>query len=94
MPLAGRADLDRYLSGLHAAMFHLATDLDGLFARPTASDLEAIDFGGVLREAAETLKTMADDPTKSAAERRRAENALVQLFVMTADRDMGQETSP
>jgi DNA repair exonuclease SbcCD nuclease subunit len=87
LPLAGRAELDHRLSGLQAATFHLDTDLEGLAARPTAADLEAIDFGGVLREAAETLKAMADDHGKSAEERRRAGDALVQLFVMTADRE-------
>jgi hypothetical protein len=46
-------------------------------------DLEKIDFGGVLREAAERLKAEAANPAASDAERRRAEEALVQLFVMT-----------
>ena len=66
-------------------MFWLETDLDGLHVRPTAEDLEQIDFRGVLREAAELLKAEAENPAASTAERRRAEEALVQLFVMTRD---------
>ena len=84
LPLAGRAELDRRLGGLEAAMFHIEADLDGLLARPTDSDLESIDFGGVLREAAETLKAMAEDVGRSADERRRAGDALIQLFLMTS----------
>jgi hypothetical protein len=54
--------------------------------------LEAIDFGGVLRHAADRLKTMADDESMDANERRRAEDALVQLFVMAVG-NSGQEAS-
>jgi hypothetical protein len=39
----------------------------------------------VLREAADMLKAEAENPAASAVERRRAEEALVQLFVMTRD---------
>jgi DNA repair exonuclease SbcCD nuclease subunit len=82
LPLAGRAELDRRLLGLAAALFHLDVDHGNLLVRPTAADLEAIDFGGVLRHAADRLKASADDDTRGADERRRAEDALVQLFVM------------
>ena len=37
------------------------------------------------REAAELLRTQAEDPDASVAARRRAEEALVQLFVMTRE---------
>ena len=50
-----------------------------------ADTLEQIDFHGVLREAAELLKAEAEDPGASVAARRRAEEALVQLFVMTRE---------
>ena len=49
------------------------------------NDFEQIDFQGVLREAAELLKAEAQNAASSAADRRRAEEALVQLFVMTKD---------
>jgi DNA repair exonuclease SbcCD nuclease subunit len=84
LPLAGKADLDRRLAGLAAAVFHLDVDTTGLSARPTAADLEAIDFGGVLRQAADRLRGLAEDGTLAADQRRRAENALVELYLMAA----------
>ncbi|WP_137389871.1 metallophosphoesterase family protein [Rhodoligotrophos defluvii] len=84
LSLTARADLDRRLTTLAAAAFALDVDLSALAARPTLADLEAIDFGGVLRDAADRLRQMAEDPALSAAERRRAEEALVQLFTMVA----------
>jgi DNA repair exonuclease SbcCD nuclease subunit len=86
LPLAGRAALDRRLASLAAAMFNLHVDGRDLLVRPTAADLEAIDFGGVLRAAADRLKILSEDDTRDAAERRRAGDALVELFVMTAGR--------
>ena len=53
--------------------------------RPTLADLEKIDFDGVLREAAEKLRLQAENVAASPAERRRAEEALVQLFLLTRD---------
>lgn len=85
LDLAARAALAQRLAALEAAMFWLACDLGGLHIRPTAEDLEQIDFQGVLREAAELLKAEAENPAASAAARRRAEEALVQLFVMTRE---------
>jgi DNA repair exonuclease SbcCD nuclease subunit len=83
LDLTARADLSQRLSVIEAAMFWLETDLSELHVRPTLSDLEQIDFGGVLREAAEMLKAEAEDPASSPVQRRRAEEALVQLFLMT-----------
>jgi DNA repair exonuclease SbcCD nuclease subunit len=85
LDLTARADLAQRLQGLEAAMFWLEADLSALHVRPTPEDLERIDFQGVLREAAERLRAEAEDPAASAAERRRAEDALVQLFVLTRD---------
>lgn len=87
LPLAGRAALDRRLSGLAAAMFHLHADDSGLLVQPTAADLEAIDFGGVLRAAADRLKALSQDGARSGEERRQAEDALVALFVLATGRD-------
>lgn len=85
LDLAARAELTGRLRTLEAAMLWLESDLAGLHLRPTAEDLEQIDFQGVLREAAELLKAEAENPALPAAQRRRAEEALVQLFVMTRD---------
>lgn len=85
LDLTARADLEARLASLEAALFWLEADLEALHVRPTLADLEKIDFGGVLREAAELLKAQAENPAASTAERRRAEEALVQLFVMTRD---------
>ena len=89
LALAGRAELDRRLAGLAAAVFHLDADLSALSARPTAADLEAIDFGGVLRQAADRLRGLAEDDGRPADQRRRAENALVELYLMAADGERG-----
>lgn len=83
--LTARAGLAQRLEALEAAMFWLEADLSGLHIRPTAEDLEKIDFQGVLREAAERLRAEAADDAASTADRRRAEEALVQLFLMTRD---------
>lgn len=90
LDLTARADLSGRLATLEAAMFWLDADLDGLHVRPTLQDLEQIDFGGVLREAAEMLKDQAGNPAASAVERRRAEDALVHLFVLTRGQDGGR----
>jgi DNA repair exonuclease SbcCD nuclease subunit len=81
LPLGGRAELDRRLVGISAALFHLDVDDTRLSARPTPGDLESIDFDGVLRRAADRLKAMVDGAS-GPGEKRLAEDALVQLFVM------------
>lgn len=87
LPLAGRAELDRRLLGVGAAMFHLDLDTAGLSIRPSSADLELIDFGGVLRHAADRLKAATEDASVGPAGRKRAEDALVQLFVMSVGRE-------
>jgi len=86
LPLAAHAELQRRLTDIEAAVFHLDLDQTALVVRPTESDLEAIDFDGVLRRSADRLKATADDPTQGADMRRRAEDALVELFLRVADR--------
>ncbi len=86
LPLSGLADLRRRFVGLEAALLHLEVDYDELAARPTKADLETIDFSGVLRQAAERLRTLAGDASTDAAKRRCAEDALVELYLrVTAD---------
>ena len=85
LPLTARANLDRRLSRLEAAFFNLAVDTQGLVARPTEADLEAIDFRGVLRQAADRLQAAAGDAERPSEERRRAAAALVELFVLAGE---------
>ena len=85
LDLTARADLERRLATLEAAMFWLEPNLTGLHLRPTLADLEKIDFDGVLREAAEQLKQQAENAALTPLERRRAEDALVQLYLLTRD---------
>lgn len=85
LPLAANSELQRRLVDLEAAMFHLDVEQTGLVARPTQADLEAIDFDGVLRRSADRLKAMADDPNQSPEMRRRADEALVELYLRVVD---------
>ncbi|MCB1432700.1 MAG: hypothetical protein KDK75_09620, partial [Alphaproteobacteria bacterium] len=86
-----RAALDGQLAGLDAAMTHLDIQLGDLHVRPTQEDIERIDFDGVLREAAGTLRALAEDASRGAAERRHAGDALVELFLLSA-RTSGSES--
>ncbi|MDP1701724.1 MAG: DNA repair exonuclease [Aestuariivirga sp.] len=90
LPLAAHAQLQRRLVDLEAAVFHLDLDQTALVARPTEADLEAIDFDGVLRRSADRLKAMVDDPTQSAETRRRAEDALIELYLRVVDQQQGE----
>jgi DNA repair exonuclease SbcCD nuclease subunit len=85
LPLAGRVELSRRLLGLSAAFFELDVDQTNLAVRPTGADLEAIDFDGVLRHAADRLKSIADHDAADTGAARCAQDALVQLFVLAAD---------
>jgi DNA repair exonuclease SbcCD nuclease subunit len=85
LPLAAHADLQCRLVDLEAAVFHLDVDQAALVARPTQADLEAIDFDGVLRRSADRLKAIADDPGQTPEMRRRADEALVELYLRVVD---------
>ncbi|NVO13467.1 MAG: DNA repair exonuclease [Rhodoplanes sp.] len=78
--IADRRKLDDWLERLQAAVFHLDAAL-ALAVRPDAADLESIDFDGVLRRVAESLKARAADPALSGAERQIAEDALLALYL-------------
>lgn len=92
LDLSTRAAFSQRLAALEAALFFLDTDVKDLRVRPSLEDLEKIDFDGVLREAAMELKKQAEDLSSSAVERRRAEEALVQLFLLTTQ-DRGGEAA-
>ena len=80
LPLAARATVQQRMADLEAAVFHLDLDQTSLTVRPTQADLEAIDFDGVLRRSADRLKSVIDDSAASPELRRRAEEALVELY--------------
>jgi DNA repair exonuclease SbcCD nuclease subunit len=82
LSLSDRALFEKRKAALEAAVFHLDVQDEGLLAAPSEADLEAIDFGGVLREAADRLKAMAQDLAKPLEERRLAERALVKLYFL------------
>lgn len=75
-----RRKIDEWLERLQAAVFHLDVDLD-LRIRPDPNDLESIDFDGVLRRVAETLRQRAGDETLALADRRIAEESLMTLYL-------------
>jgi hypothetical protein len=81
LPIADYAELQRCLTELEAAVFHLSVDHSAVVARPTLADLEAIDFDGVLRRSADLLRNLVDDATETAERRHRAEEALVDLYL-------------
>jgi DNA repair exonuclease SbcCD nuclease subunit len=82
LPLSCHSDLDSRLLSLSAAMFWLDVDRSRLKTRPTAADLERIDFDGVLRGAAEVLRGMSEDDAMDLASRKRADDALIELFLL------------
>jgi hypothetical protein len=81
MPLAAHAAFQRQMEDFGAAVFHLDLDQTALTARPTQADLEAIDFDGVLRRSADRLRSVIEDSAAGPELRRRAEEALVELYV-------------
>ena len=84
LSIAAHAKIHDRIVDLKAALFHLDLDQSGLLALPTASDLEAIDFDGVLRRCADRLKSFVDDRSQTAEARHRAEEALVELYLQAA----------
>jgi DNA repair exonuclease SbcCD nuclease subunit len=79
LSLGGRERLARTLDDLGAALRFLRVDDGRLYLSPSADDLEAIAHGGFVRVAAETLRSMADDPEEPAREV--AARALLRLYV-------------
>ena len=86
-----RSELESRLEVLRAAFFYLDARTEDLRVSPTDEDLEAIDFGGVLRDAAERLKQQAADVAQGDQQRRVAKDALVELYlrVRSADKSEG-----
>ena len=81
LPLAAHAAVQRRMADLEAAVFQLYLDHESLTVRPSQADLEAIDFDGVLRRSADRLRSVIDDSAAAPELRRRAEEALVELYL-------------
>jgi DNA repair exonuclease SbcCD nuclease subunit len=92
LPIGDYVDLQRRIVDLEAAVFHLDVDRSSLLARPTDADLETIDFDGVLRRCADRLRVTANDPASTPEIRRRAEEALVELYLRVTG-DQGRSES-
>jgi DNA repair exonuclease SbcCD nuclease subunit len=80
LSLAGHAELHDRLAALEAAFFCLHVREDALATSPTAADLEALAFDGVLGEVAKRLQARTADEALTLEDRRIAEGALVQLY--------------
>jgi DNA repair exonuclease SbcCD nuclease subunit len=80
LSLAGHAELRERLTALEAAFFCLHVREDALGTAPTAADLEALAFDGVLGDVARRLQARAGDEALTLDERRIAEGALIQLY--------------
>lgn len=90
LPFAAYAELQNRLIDLRAAVFHLDADLSGIMARPTQADLEAIDFDGVLRRSADRLHAIVNNGEEPVDLRRRAEEALIELYVRVTGAQAGE----
>jgi DNA repair exonuclease SbcCD nuclease subunit len=80
LSLAGHAELRERLAALEAAFFCLNVREEALGTAPTAADLEALAFDGVLGDVARRLHERAGDEALTLDERRIAEGALIQLY--------------
>jgi DNA repair exonuclease SbcCD nuclease subunit len=86
LPLSLRAELERQLESLEAAFLNLAVDLKELKINPSDADLQQIDFDGVLRQAADRLKQLAEDERQDEQRRTYAASALVRLYQMCVEK--------
>lgn len=82
LALSERAALEASLAGLAPDFGWFEGDLTQLGTEVGGGDLDMIDRGGALREAADALLAQAQDPSLAAAERDLAEAALARLFTL------------
>lgn len=82
--LAARTALAREVAGVHPDFAWLELEDSELATECETGDLDAIDRGGALRDAAEALLAEANDASRSAAEREIAGAALGRLYSYTA----------
>lgn len=77
---AARMALEAAIAGVAPEFAELQLDTEGLAADCEATDLDAIDRAGALRQAAELLMAESHDESRTEAEREIAGEALVRLF--------------
>ena len=82
LALSERAGLEASLAGLAPDFGWFEGDLTLLGTEVGGGDLDMIDRGGALREAADALLAQAQDPSLAAVERDLAEAALARLFTL------------
>ena len=80
LSLSGHAEFEARLAGLEAAFFRLALRRDQLSTAPTAADLDAMDFDGILSEVSRRLRARTDDVSLTLRDQKTAEGALVELY--------------
>jgi DNA repair exonuclease SbcCD nuclease subunit len=85
LPLSTRIQLEHRLMALSAAMLWLDPNLSLLHSQPSEADLERIDFDGVLRAAADELRSQSQDPSRGEEDRKRASEALIELYLLTEE---------
>lgn len=83
--LAGQAALRQSAQALGPDFWVFALDLAGLETQIDTADLDQLDHGGALRQAAEALARQAADPALAEAERRIAAGALNRLYSYLQD---------
>jgi DNA repair exonuclease SbcCD nuclease subunit len=83
--LAARTDLARAIEKAAPDFAFLELDDSALAAGCEVEDLDRIDRGGALREAANALLAEAEDANLSSAERDTARNALARLYAYAQD---------
>ncbi|WP_300535585.1 DNA repair exonuclease [uncultured Mameliella sp.] len=83
--LAQRADLVRAIHAAAPDFAWLTLNAEALGALLDDVDLDTIDHAGALRQAAETLKTEAENPDLSAEDRGVAAEALARLYAYVTE---------
>ena len=78
--LGGRIALEAALEASAPDFAHVVSGFDGLVSLCESDDLDLIDKGGALRQAAEALVAEGDDPARPESERAVAREALARLF--------------
>ena len=85
LPLSDRSALDAAAQAAAPDFGWFSHDLSGLATEARPQDLDGIDRGGALRQAAEALLAEADDPRLGAAERAVAASALSRLYALAQE---------
>jgi DNA repair exonuclease SbcCD nuclease subunit len=85
LQLATRAALEAELDSRAPDFGWFSADLSGLAVEAIPEDLDQIDRGGALRQAAEALMAEAEDSTLPQSDRNTASTALSMLYALTQE---------